>query len=149
MNVENWISIIAPFTGIIVAALTASLTYYFTKKNQLRLDESRLKEETYLKYIKALSDNVILSDRNDARAKLSDAHNHILLIGSACVVTRMREFSKYIAIDNFNSKNFNIEEHDKLLTELIKSMREDLYNGKKTNKRYPTISLSGSRGKRE
>ena len=61
--------------------VSASLTCFYTKRNQLRVDGYRLKEKCYLDYIKALSNNVISNNRDESRSKLSDAHNHILLIG--------------------------------------------------------------------
>jgi len=149
MSIENWIQISVPIIGIVIAVVSASLSYYYAKCSQLRADESRLKEKSYLDYIKALSNNVISYNQKEAKGKLSDAHNHILLIGSAGVVMRLREFSKFIAIENYNSEHFTIDEHDRLLTELIKSMRRDLYKGRNVNKDYPIVSLSGSQGKRQ
>lgn len=143
MTIGNWMQILVSVVGIIIAALSASLSYFFAKRNQLRADESRLKEEYYLNYIKSLSDNVISANLDETRSKLSDAHNHILLIGSSDVVGKLRQFSTLIAIDNPNG--FTHDEHDILLTELIKSMRIDLYKNSKINANYPIISLSGKR----
>jgi len=141
MSVENWIQIFVPVVGIIIAAVSASLSYIYTKRNQLRANESRLKEESYLNYIKALSNNVLSDDFEDSKSQLSDAHNHILLIGSSDVVVKLRTFSKLIGADN--TEGFTIDEHDAFLTELIKSMRNDLYKDNKINQNYPIISLSG------
>jgi len=69
----------------------------------------------------------------------------ILLIGSSDVVEQLRCFTKLIGVDN--KKGFTIDEHDKMLTELIKRMRLDLYKGKNVNENYPIVSLSGSRGR--
>ena len=147
MSIENWIQMSVPIVGIVLAVVSASLSYLYAKRSQLRADELRLKEKSYLDYIKALSNNVISDNQKEAKGKLSDAHNHILLIGSASVVTKLRKFSKFIAIDNYNSEHFTIDEHDRLLTDLIKAMRKDLYKGRSVNKDYPIVSLSGSKGK--
>jgi len=42
-----------------------------------------------------------------------------------------------------SSKELTGEEHDLLLTKLIKSMRSDLYKDRKVNKHYPIIHLTG------
>jgi len=148
MSIENWIQISVPVVGVIIAVVSASLSYFFTKRNQLRIDEARLKEQHYLRYIKALSNNV-MSDipLDESRSELSDAHNHILLIGSSDVVIQLRRFTEYIAVNN--KSNFTSDCHDKMLTELIKSMRRDLYKGRSVNRNYPIISLSGSRGRKK
>ena len=143
MTIENWMQILIAVIGIVIATISASLTYFFTKRNQLRADECRLKEKCYLDYIKALSDNVLSDDLDESRSRLSEAHNHILLIGSSQVVEKLRNFSILISIGNH--KGFTQEEHDTSLTELIKSMRIDLYKNSKINTKYPIISLSGKR----
>ena len=42
MTVENWIDLLIPVIGIIVAAVSAAFTYYFAKKQQISADENRL-----------------------------------------------------------------------------------------------------------
>ena len=138
---EIWVQVLVSIIGIVVVAVSTSLSYFFAKRKQLSADECRLKEKCYLDYIKALSDNVLIENCDDSLRQLSSAHNHILLIGNADVVRNLRHFTKLIAIDN--KKGFTQEEHDKSLTELIKSMRIDLYKKKEINNGYPYISLSG------
>lgn len=135
MTVENWIELLVPIIGIVVAAVSAGLTYYFAKKQQIAADESRLKEKYYLNYIEAVS-NIVVSDNSEsARDQLADAQNQLLLIGSAEVVSDLMIFHDYVKPSN--SKNFVSEKHDKLLTNLLKSMRKDLYKSKKVNEDYP------------
>ena len=140
MTVENWIELLVPIIGIVVAAVSAGLTYYFAKKQQIAADESRLKEKYYLNYIEAVS-NIVVSDNSEsARDQLADAQNQLLLIGSAEVVSDLMIFHDYVKPSN--SKN------DKLLTNLLKSMRKDLYKSKKVNEDYPLIHLTGKSPKR-
>ncbi|MCL2446996.1 MAG: hypothetical protein FWD06_09555 [Oscillospiraceae bacterium] len=141
MTIDNWTEVLAPVVGIVLAAITASLSYFFAKRSQLRADERRLKEKCYLEYIGALSNNVLSDNIEDARSKLSDAHNHILLIGNSDVVANLRKFSRLIGCDNTNG--FTREEHDETLTSLLKSMRQDLYKNRKINDNYPVVSLNG------
>jgi len=137
----NWDQFLIPVIGFVISVLLASLTYFFSKRQQLITDERRLKEKYYLAYIEALSNNVLEKDIDRARSKLSDAKNQLMLIGSAKVVANLQIFTKYIAIDNEEATTS--EGHDLLLTKLIKSMRRDLYKNPIINIGYPVISLTG------
>lgn len=146
MTVENWIDLLVPIIGVVVAAVSAGLTYLFAKKQQIATDESRLKEKYYLNYIEAVS-NIVLSNNSErARNQLADAQNQLLLVGSADVVNKLMIFHNYIKPSN--SQNFVSEKHDELLTELLKSMRTDLYKNQKVNIGYLTIHLTGKATKR-
>lgn len=37
MTIENWIDLLVPVIGIIVAAVSAGATYYFAKKQQISI----------------------------------------------------------------------------------------------------------------
>ncbi len=143
MSADNWVQLLVPIIGIVVAAVSAGLSYIFAKKQQIRADERRLKEEGYLEYIAAISNNVLSDDIESSRSRLSDAHNHILLIGSSDVINKLRKFTYYISPDN--EGDFHQQVHNELITELIKSMRYDLTNKKNINKGYPIIGVSGKR----
>lgn len=141
MTIDNWIDLIVPIMGIIVAAISAGLTYLFAKKQQIMVDESHLKEKYYLNYIEAVS-NIVLSDEPEkASDQMADAQNQLLLVGSAEVVKRLMIFHDYVK--ESNSKNIVPGKHDELLTDLLKSMRTDLYKNKKVNIDYPIVHLSG------
>lgn len=146
MAIENWIDLFVPIIGVIVAAVSAGLTYLFAKKQQIAANESRLKEKYYLNYIEAVSNMVLSNNSEKARSQLADALNQLLLVGSADVVNKLMVFHDYI--NPSNSQNFVSETHDKLLTELLKSMRIDLYKKQKVNIDYPTIHLTGKATKR-
>lgn len=141
MTLENWIQLMIPFAAVIVATVSASLAYYFAKKNQQLADERRLKEKYYLCYIEAVSNTVVTSPSANNRAKLADAQNQLLLIGSSSVVEQLMIFHNFINPSNI--AYFNSQGHDELLTELIKRMREDLYRNKSVNSGYPLIHLTG------
>lgn len=136
MNTELIIAIV----GALVTVITAILTNFFTKRNQLRFEKRKLKEEYYTNYIKAISANVLLKAED---GELDDAQNRLLLIGSSDVVKALMNFFNHIKP---SSSPLSKEEHDVLLTELIKAMRADLYGTKTVNKGYPLIHLSGLRG---
>lgn len=135
MNTEVVIAIV----GAVVTIITAILTNYFTKKNQLRFEERKLKEEHYTNYVKAISANVLLKGES---GELDDAQNRLLLVASPEVVTALMKFYERIKP---SSPPLAGSEHDRLLTNLIKEMRADLYGTKAVNKGYPLIHLSGLR----
>lgn len=141
MTTENWIQLLVPIVSIVVAIVSASLTYLFAKKKQIISDESRLKEKYYLSYIEAVSNIVISNNSDKARDQLADAQNQLLLVGSSKVVANLMIFHDYVKQPN--KENFDSQKHDELLTELIKSMREDLYKNGKVNMAYPIIHLTG------
>ena len=84
----------------------------------------------------------------DEHAELDDAQNRLILVGSSEVVRILMQFHDAIKI---SAPPINGEEHDKILTDLIKAMRADLYGTRKINDGYPTIHLSGlrSHGKKQ
>lgn len=146
MTVQNWIDLLVPIIGVMVSVISASLTYFFTKKQQIAADERRLKEKYYLNFIEAVSNNVVSDNSNKAHDQLADAQNQLLLIGSSEVVAKLMIFHNYVK--SSNQQNFASEKHDELLTDLLKSMRNDLYKNSKVNFGYPIIHLTGKAPKR-
>ena len=140
IDMDAWIQLIVPAVSLVIAVVSAALSYYFSKKQSISSDERRLKEQYYLEFINALNSNVLSNNREMGMSKLSEAHNKILLIGSSEVVRNLRAFAIYIGPTN---TNFSQEEHDRLITELIKSMRSDLHKSKNVNDGYPLIAISG------
>ena len=143
MTFEQWVQLLIPIIAVVVAIISAALSYYFAKRQQISADERRLKEKYYLNFIDALNYNVMSDDLEDARRRLSEARNQLLLVASSDVIRDLCRFSDYIG--PANDANFLQSEHDLLLTKLIKSMREDLYKDKKINIDYPNIGFSGKR----
>jgi len=132
-----------PIIGVIAAIVSATVSYYFTKKNQLESDERRLKEKYYLEYIQAVSDIVVKTDIESARDRLADAQNQLLLVGSSDVVKKLMEFHDYIKPSGKEEHGFLNDIHDNLLNELIKCRRKDLYKNQKINQLYPIVHLTG------
>ncbi len=143
MTFEQWVQLIAPFVAVIIAIISAALSYNFTKKQQILAEERRLKENAYLDFIDAMNHNVMDDDIQEARERLAIARNKLLLIADSQVVTDLCKFTDYIACDRTGEMQQN--EHNRLLTEMLKSMRKDLYKKKDINKNYPHVALSGKR----
>ena len=111
--------------GALVAILTAVITNYLTKRNQLKFEERKLKEEYYTNYVKAISNNVLMKGED---GELDDAQNRLILVGSSEVVRSLMQFHDAA---KKSAQPISGEEHDKILTNLIKAMRADLYGTKK------------------
>jgi peptidoglycan/LPS O-acetylase OafA/YrhL len=61
------LTVIVAMIGLLASVIAASLSYYFTKKYQLKMEERRLKEEFYKLFIKALSDVAINNKDSEAQ----------------------------------------------------------------------------------
>lgn len=46
MTVENWIELLVPIIGIVVAAVSAGLTYYLLRNNKLQQTKAASKRNT-------------------------------------------------------------------------------------------------------
>jgi len=132
--------LIIAILGVVSAVITISLTNYYSKKNQMKFEERKLKEVYYTNFIDAVSYCVVSNNSEEARDKLADSQNKLLLIGGSNVVFKLMIFHDYIKPSN---SSFSSEKHDELLTDLIKTMREDLFLSSKINKDYPIIHLTG------
>lgn len=133
---ELWIALI----GTCTAVITIALTNYYAKRNQLKFEERKLKEQYYTTFIEAVSNSVVSNHSEQTRDALADAQNKLLLVGSPEVVKDLMVFHDYVKPP---ATNFTVEKHDELLTALLKSMRKDLFSNKDSNKNYPTIHLTG------
>ncbi len=126
--------------GTITAVITITLTNFYAKRNQHKFEERKLKEEYYTSFIHAVSNSVVSTHHEQAGDELADAQNKLLLVGSSEVVRNLMIFHDYCKPP---ALNFSSEMHDKLLTELIKSMRADLFSDNKANINYPIVHLTG------
>ena len=86
---------------------------------QLKFEERKLKEEYYTNYVKAISNNVLMKGED---GELDDAQNRRILVGSAEVVRILMQFHDAA---KESAQPISGEEHDKILTNLIKEMRAD------------------------
>lgn len=134
---EFIIAILGTFTTVI----TVCLTNYFSKKNELKFAERKLKETYYLEYIKGLSDNANYNNK-EATLEENKAFNDLILVADVKVLNKLYELQdmriqqiKYGNVENYNKK------FEQLLTELVIEMRTDLYG--KREREFPNIYLLG------
>lgn len=131
--------IIVASMSFLASVIMASLSYYFTKKHQLKIEERRLKEEYYKSFIKALSDVAIDNYDEEAQKRLSEGFNSLIVIAGPKVVRKLMEFHKFVRTENTtiprDSEKWGIT-HNLLLRELVKAMREDIFGKEKNIDKY-------------
>ena len=85
--------IIIAIIGTVTTIVTAILTNYFTKKNQLKFNERQLKERYYLEYIEAISRNINnITQSDDETINENHAFNRLVLIGSEDMINKLYKF---------------------------------------------------------
>lgn len=127
--------IVIAIIGTVTTIVTAILTNYFTKKNQLNFNERQLKEKYYLEYIEAISKNINnIAEEDDETINENHAFNRLILIGSEDMINKLYKFQDL----RIRQLKYNdVLEYDKkyttALNDLIKSMRK-VYMEKKIKK---------------
>lgn len=145
---DNYIlSLIIPTLGVITSVITASLSYYFTKTQQIRNENRKLKEEFFRSFIKSVSDVAIDNSDPIAQKNLSEKFNTLTLVGSKEVVERLMLFHEVTNREWVAKMGDNyLLEHDKRLRDLIIEMRRDLFGRKNRESDFPSIHLVGRGG---
>lgn len=130
MNSTIIVALLATFTAII----TAIITDFLNKRSRLKFEERKLKEQYYLEFIHALSENMNNLESTEAIIKYNHAFNNLAIIASPEVLLSLYELAN-LMINHI--KNNNVSDYEnkytKLFTVLVKEMRSDLY-GKKSGK---------------
>mgnify|MGYP003362632213 CR=1 FL=1 len=113
-------AIVSTLTAIVVAILTSVLT----RRRELEGDWRKLKFAQYQEFILGLSGIVDGRSTPDAQRRYSDAVNSMSLVASSSVLRAMRAFQKEISFANQERSN---EAHDRLLNDLFRALRNDIY----------------------
>lgn len=142
MSLSEYSTFILSIIGVIMAVVSAALSYCFTKKHQINTEERKLKEQYYTDFIRAVS-SVVVDANSKSKDDLAQMQNRLLLIASSEVINNLMIFHDYIKPESISTNGFDGQLHDELLTVLIKSMRYDLFKNKRINKSYPIIHLTG------
>ena len=129
--------------GIAGSIIAASLSYLFTKKHKLEVEERRLKEEFYIKYMEALNDAANGKGKSNSSYLYAKAYNNLLLVASDDVVKLLVEYYGWTTNGNGIDKSTDQwgKKHDEILTKLLNEMRRDLFKSKSS---IVNIRLMGS-----
>ncbi len=125
--------------GTITAVITVSLTNYFNKRNLLKLEERKMKQDYYVQFIKTLSDSINNPENDDVVIAHNHAYNNLMLVASSKVISAVNEYQSLVINHVKGCKECDYpKQHDKLLSHCFKEMRVDLYGHRnKINKNYP------------
>jgi hypothetical protein len=110
----------ASIIGIIISAI---ITYFLTKRREAELEWRKLKLSHYQEFMNALSGIVTNRSSPENQARFADARNAMNLVAPPRVLTKLRAFGDQIS----PRAHPNIEEHDRLLSDLLRSMRRDIH----------------------
>lgn len=140
MNTTIIVALLTTFTAII----TAIITDFLNKRSKLKFEERKLKEQYYLEFIHALSENMNNLESAEATIRYNHAFNNLTIIASPEVLSSLYKFADLLIRHLENNSVADYEtQYTKVFTNLIKAMRSDLYGSKssKVNKRLTKIYL--------
>jgi len=136
-------------TSILVAVITtsgsiilASLSFYLTKRHQIKTEWQKEKINHYKVLISSLSDLATDGkDKDDANMRFALASNTIALVAPQSVITALMDFHDKV---KYSNSNRTIEEHDILLKKLLIEIRKDIDLTKKDKEDTFVFHLIGS-----
>ena len=105
--------------------LVASITFYFSKKHELKMKWLKEKRDHYKNLLLALSDLAIDGvDKDEANQRFSSYFNTVSLVAPVYVINALMNFHNEVKSSNRNHST--TENHDRLLKELLLAIRKDL-----------------------
>jgi hypothetical protein len=132
------VAIITVSGGIFAAALT----FYLTKRHELKVEWQHEKLNHYKVLLSALSDLVTDgTDKSEANMRFALAANTIALVAPQYVISALMEFHNEV---KYSNPNKSPEKHDKLLVELLLAIRKDIGLAAKDNSSTFDFHLIGS-----
>ena len=119
-----WVTILTTVVTILTALVTVVVTFILTRRREHENEWKRLKFSLYQEFILSLSGIVEGRDTPEAHLRYADAVNGMNLAASVQVLRSLHDFLDYNAGKKLPK---NIEEHDRLLNILIRTMRADMF----------------------
>lgn len=126
-------SIISAVAALLAAILTATLTAVLTKRRERDADWRKLRLAQYQEYIAALSGIVEGRSSVEAHRRYADAVNSLLLVAPEAV---LRARDAFLIRNSVSQAPLPREEHDRLLTVLLRAMRRDVHPRTHVSKSY-------------
>lgn len=115
-------TIVVATISALAAILVAAFTFWTTKNKEREAEWRKEKFLHYKEYMSALSDTVG-SHSHEAKKRYALAFNTVGLFSSQEVITCLHQYQK---LTSRSAAEVPLDEHDKLLTELILAIRKDL-----------------------
>ena len=117
-------SIIVAVVSIIGTIISASITFYLTKKRELKIQWQNEKLNHYKVLLSSLSDLAVDGiDKDKANERFVLAVNTIAVVAPQYVITALMNFYNEA---KFSNKSPSIESYDLLFKELILAIRKDI-----------------------
>jgi len=116
-------NIVIAVIGVVGSAIVASLSYFFTKRQQREAEWRESKLNHYKVLLSAISDLAGDNPGVEAHQRFALAFNTIGLVAPQPVIDALMVFHDEIKASN---PNRTVERHDQLLTRLIVAIRADL-----------------------
>lgn len=135
------------FISVIAASLTAWSAISITKlsrKNQLALENRKMKQDMYFAYLDAIGNygNTAKNQTDDEIERNTnqwvDAHNRLVLVGNTESINAMMAFEE-CAKKPMDEQQPG--EYESVLDHLIKAFRADLFDDKDVNQNLTQLSL--------
>lgn len=139
MDTSVLVSIITATSSL----LLASLTYFFTRRQQIIADWRQEKVHHYTNLLGSLSDLAVDgTDKDDANSRFARYVNTICLVAPTNVIEAVMAFHNEV---KFSNPDKSVERHDKLLSELMVAIREDIGLSRKQSKTGLQFHLIGAK----
>src|SRR6266542_2450178 len=105
--------------GLVGSAVTAAMSYVFTKRQQLEAQWRESKRTHYQHLVSAISDVAVENRNVEAWRRFASVVNTIALVAPQSVVQAVLAW-------NDRGPNATVEQHDELLTRVMLTIRADL-----------------------
>lgn len=116
-------SVVAAIGGLVIASVTAAMTYSATKRREREAEIRKEKLEHYKDFMTSLSGVISGEGTDEGQRAFSRACNRLNLIAPNAVIVALQAFQDEIKQSNPNPTRTR---HDELMSQLIHEMRRDL-----------------------
>lgn len=118
-----FVAIITGFVSIFVSVITASVSYFFTKKQEREVAWHSNKMNYYKAFIGSINGVLEGNNSREGREEFSRACNDLLLFAPQNVLEAM---FKYLDCTKIGATKEDAEKHDELFSNLVFLIRMDL-----------------------
>ncbi len=127
--------LLTAFAGIVIPIIVS----YLERKGRLEFEKQKLKEQYYLEFVQALSENMNSGETEEVTIRYNHAFNNLVIIANPMVLNSLYALSDLIIkhLKENNVINYD-EKYNQAFTCLIKKMRKDIH-GEKINKGITNI----------
>ena len=113
-----------------VALAVPSLSYYLTKKHELRVAQHNLKLSQYQEFMDALAGVIEGEATDEGHKRFGRATNTLQLVASNNVIVALHAYREEIRVSN---QHRNIDKDEALLSRLVWEIRKDLNDAPTNN----------------